>query len=74
MFILLLSSFSESQQNENKFSSLLINKQTGADAFSAILIFKSSLVYTSARPPPLPLPVTVRRVCRQHCDRNRCSP
>lgn len=52
VFILLLSSFSESQQNENKLSSLLlINMQAGADAFSAILIFKSLFIYTSARPP-----------------------
>lgn len=52
VFILLLSSFSESQQNKNKLSTLsLINiMQTGADAFSAILIFKSLFVYTSAHP------------------------
>lgn len=65
MFILLLSSFLETQQKENKLSSLLlISMQTGTDAFFTILIFKSSFFYTSARPPlffPV-LPVTVRHV------------
>lgn len=75
--------YSQTQQKENKLSSLiLINMQTGADAYSpsTILIFKSSFIYSSAPPPPLflflllQLCLSLRAVCRQHCDRNRCSP